>query len=111
MSLNLSQELETALEKFLAKPTTENKSALIDLIDSYPDLFIENLSAISPPEDSQEKTTESRTRLARSRYTNMPMHAGVFVFDSEIYNLSELPEGERLIMHFRQKQEFKGQKP
>ena len=41
----------------------------------------------------------------------MPFNAGVFIWDTDVFPLDDLPDDERIILHFRQKQEFKGQRP
>ena len=104
-------DLEAALSNFLERPTSKNKQAVESLIQAYPDFFIECLRPDLPIESDSSKTSDTRTPLARTRYTNMPFNAGVFILDSDIFPLGEVPDDERVILHFRQKQEFKGQKP
>jgi hypothetical protein len=41
----------------------------------------------------------------------MPFNAGAFVLDTDVFPVDDLPDRERMILHFRQKQEYKGQQP
>jgi hypothetical protein len=107
----MREQIEVALKHFLEQPTSQNKQTLESLIQTYPDFFIEKLGANMPAQRGANIAPEGRSPLARTRYTNMPFHDGIFIWDSDVYPIDELPDDERMILHFRQKQEFKGQKP
>lgn len=107
----MRDQMEAALAKFVETPTSANKEALERLIHAYPDFFIEGLGEHLTAQPRLSVEPEIRTPLARTRYTNMPFSAGVFVCDTDVYPIDELPDGERMILHFRQKQEYKGQQP
>ena len=107
----MREQIEVALKDFFERPTSQNKQALESLIQTYPDFFIEQLGTNSATQRETSIPSERRSPLARTRYKNMPFNDGVFVLDSDIFPMDALPVDERMILHFRQKQEFKGQKP
>ena len=107
----MKEGFQSAVLKFLEQPTSDNKKTVESYLDAYPDYLIRNLPSIASPSAQPTLENDARIPLARIRYSTMPFDAGVFVHDSDIVHLDELPDSERLIMQFRQKQEFKGQKP
>jgi hypothetical protein len=107
----MRDQMEAALATFVEKPTSANKEALERLIHAYPDFFIEGLGDHLSAQPYVRIEPDIRIPLARTRYSNMPFSEGAFIHDSDVYALDELPEDERMILHFRQKQEFRGQQP
>ena len=102
----MREQIEVALKHFLEQPTSQNKQTLESLIQTYPDFFIEKLGANTPAHRGADIAPEGRSPLARTRYTNMPFNAGEFIWDTDVFPLDDLPDDERIILHFRQKQEL-----
>ena len=107
----MRDQMEAALTKFVERPTSANKEALERLIHAYPDFFIEGLGQHLAAQPKVTIEPEIRMPLARTRYTDLPFGEGGFVLDSDVFPIDAVPEGHRVILHFRLKQEFRGQTP